>query len=153
MHPVSSKILEIITTHAQNLQHLNEEEAAQRPAPGKWSTKEELGHLIDSAHNNLRRFIVTQYEEEPQIVYDQEEWVRVNNYNTQPVLQLARLWLLLNQQIAQVLDNMTDEAAQRKCNTGKDEPELHTLQWLAEDYVQHLLHHLHHILNLEPVEY
>jgi hypothetical protein len=154
MHPVSSKLTEIISTHAQTLQHFNEEEAARRPAPGKWSKKEELGHLIDSAHTNLRRFIVSQYEQEPHIVYAQEECVRINNYNAQDMVQLTRLWLLLNQQIVQVLDNMNDGASQRKCNTGKlDAPELHTLQWLAEDYVKHLLHHLHHILDMERVDY
>jgi hypothetical protein len=26
--------------------------ASRRPGPGKWSAKEELGHLIDSASNN-----------------------------------------------------------------------------------------------------
>jgi len=153
MHPVSTKITEIISIHAQTLQHINDDEAAQRPAPGKWSKKEELGHLIDSALNNLRRFTVAQYEQEPHIIYAQEVCVRINNYNTQSMLQLTRLWLLLNQQIVQVLDNMSVEAAQRTCNTGNDAPELHTLQWLAEDYVKHLLHHLHHILNLEQVDY
>jgi len=31
--------------------------------------------------------------------------------------------------------------------------QLHDLKWLAEDYIRHLLHHLHQVLDLEPVTY
>jgi hypothetical protein len=31
--------------------------------------------------------------------------------------------------------------------------ELHDLRCLAEDYVRHLLHHLHQVLDIEPVAY
>ena len=153
MKAISEQLLETISTHAKALQELDDTSASLQPAPGKWSRKEELGHLIDSAQNNLRRFIVSQYEHEPHIIYNQDEWVRVNNYNALPVLQLARFWLLLNHQIAHVLENISDADAQVKCNTGKGKNELHTLEWLAEDYLRHLRHHLHHILDLEPVAY
>ncbi len=42
-----------------------------------------------------------QYEEGPHIVYSQNDWVELNNYNTRPLLQLVRLWLLMNHQIVQ----------------------------------------------------
>ena len=150
---VSEQLEGLYSKHAEALKQLDDEQAAKHPAPGKWSKKEELGHLIDSAHNNLRRFIVAQYEHVPHIVYAQDDWVRLNNYNSQPILQLSRFWLLLNQQIVQVLLGMNAETALRQCNTGKEKENLHTLSWLAEDYVRHLKHHLHHILELEPVPY
>lgn len=153
MKHLSTQLQNVISDYAEKLKQLNDANASVRPAPSKWSKKDELGHLIDSAHNNLRRFIVGQYENEPKIVYAQDDWVMLNNYNTMPVLQLTRLWLLLNQQIVQVLENMTDEAAQRSCNTGYEKAELHTLEWLAEDYIKHIMHHLHHILDLESVAY
>jgi hypothetical protein len=40
----------------------------------KWSKKEILGHLIDSATNNHQRFVRAQFETNPEIVYDQENW-------------------------------------------------------------------------------
>jgi hypothetical protein len=153
MKLISNELAEIISAHAEKLKQLNDGDAAVRSEPGKWSRKEELGHLIDSAHNNLRRFIVSQYEHEPHIIYAQDEWVKVNDYNSQVILQLTRLWLVLNQQIVQVLSAMNDETSMRKCNTGKDAPVLHDIRWLAEDYILHLRHHLHHILDLEPVSY
>ena len=143
----------IIDEYGEKLKHLSEEEFSLKPGPNKWSKNEELGHIIDSAHNNLRRFIVAQYETNPKIVYEQDTWVRSTDYLHQPSSQLVHLWILLNQQICYVLDNMPSEAGERTCDTGKEKQELHPLNWLAEDYVRHLLHHLHHILELEAVAY
>src|SRR5260370_8815356 len=39
------------------LQSLSEQETSAHPQPGKWSKKEILGHLIDSATNNHQRFV------------------------------------------------------------------------------------------------
>lgn len=143
----------IIEQYGEKLQHVSEEEFSLKPNPDKWSKKEELGHLIDSAHNNLRRFIVGQYETNPKIVYEQDTWVRVTDYEHQASSELVHLWILLNHQICYVLENMPPEAGERMGDTGKQEQDLHSLNWLAEDYVKHLLHHLHHILELEAVSY
>src|SRR4051812_16783494 len=117
--------------------------------PGKWSIKEELGHCIDSAHNNLRRFIVARHEQLPHIVYQQDQWVILNDYNSWNILDLVDLWRLINTQIANVLTRTSEEEARCVCLTGSE----HTVEWLAEDYVTHLKHHLHHLLSLEPVAY
>ena len=143
----------IIDKYSEKLKQLSEEEFSLKPNPDKWSKKEELGHLIDSAHNNLRRFIVAQYETNPKIVYEQDVWVRVSGYSHQPSLPLIHLWTLLNRQICYVLEKISPETGERMCDTGMEKQELHSLNWLAEDYVKHLLHHLHHILELEAVAY
>lgn len=120
-----------------------------KPSPVKWSKKEIIGHLIDSAHSNARRFVVAQYEDNPEIIYNQDKWVAICNYQQWDSLSLIRLWCLLNWQICEILKNMPAEAAQRSCMT----QELHTLEWLANDYIKHLKHHLHQVLGLEPVSY
>ncbi|MGE7686034.1 hypothetical protein [Peribacillus simplex] len=43
-------------------------ELNHRPMPHKWSKKEILGHLCDSALNNMNRFIKIQYEEQPYVI-------------------------------------------------------------------------------------
>lgn len=55
----------------EKLAGINEREFGLKPAVTKWSKKEMLGHLIDSATNNHQRFIRVQYENAPVIVYDQ----------------------------------------------------------------------------------
>jgi hypothetical protein len=143
----------IIENYTPQLRTLTEESFSLKPAPGKWSKKEELGHLVDSAHNNLRRFIVAQHEINPKITYEQDAWVAALVYQKQYSTQIIDLWALLNTQIYFALSNIPAEVFLRLCNTGKTQPQLHTIQWLAGDYVKHLLHHLHHILELESVAY
>lgn len=114
----------------------------KKPAPGKWSKKEILGHLVDSAQNNLRRLVVTQYQQNDRIVYHQDEWVDYQGYQHAPTNEIVQLWVLLNRQLARTMRNVPEEKLGFVCNTGKTSPELHTLQFLAEDYVKHLRHHL-----------
>jgi hypothetical protein len=143
----------ILRKYETRLRHLDEDEFSEKPSPEKWSRKEELGHLIDSAHNNLRRFIVAQYAWSPKITYDQDAWVRIGGYQTMKAHDLIALWYSLNMQIFEVLKKMPEENHGKFCDVGKDKEEIHTISWLARDYLRHLLHHMHHILELEPVSY
>jgi hypothetical protein len=111
-----------------------------------WSKKEILGHLIDSANNNLNRFIRCTYEQNFKLVYAQNEWVSVQHYREAKTDELLTLWRLLNKQIARVLSNYPDSMLQNTCDTGKGSVELHTVEFLAADYVKHLEHHLNQIL-------
>lgn len=149
MTPTVATLKKIIDQYAPELRSVPESEMSFKPSPVKWSKKEITGHLIDSAQNNIRRFIVAQYENEPHIVYDQDKWVTICNYQHYSLPDLIDLWYLLNKQICHILENTNVEMAQRKSQT----QELHTIEWLAKDYIKHLLHHLHQILNLEPVAY
>lgn len=151
MKKTISELNRILREYEALLLQLEEEKIASRPGPGKWSKKEILGHLADSAQNNLRRFVVSQYEEIPKIVYKQDFWVTSNDYANVSKKDLIGLWKLLNLQICRVLENTPETNASRLCNT--DDPEPHTISWLAEDYIKHLLHHLHQILDFEPVAY
>ena len=153
MKEIAAELGFIIKQYGKKLVDIPAESFSARPAPGKWSKKEELGHLLDSAHSNLRRFVVSQHEIDPNIVYDQEGWAKALGYQDQEQEKMIHLWVLMNEQICAALINMPTESETRTCNTGKKSPEIHTLRWLAEDYVRHLLHHLHHILELEAVSY
>jgi hypothetical protein len=105
--------------------------------------------MVDSAQNNIRRFIGAQYEEIPVIVYNQDKWVTIANYQDYNITDLINLWQLLNKHIGVILKNTSVEMAQRKCRTES----LHTIEWLAQDYIKHLRHHMHQVLDLEPVAY
>jgi hypothetical protein len=140
----------IIRIYSKRLEALSDDAYDWRPSPEKWNKREILGHLVDSAQNNIRRFIVAQYEDSPAILYSQDEWVRLSGYRDYPSRDLIALWTLLNKHIVQVLSQMPPGGAQRKCTMG-GQPQ--TLEWVAADYCNHLLHHLHQILDLEPIAY
>lgn len=111
-------------------------------APGKWSRKEILGHLIDSAINNLKRFTDAQFADGPYQVqpYKQDQLVIANHYQALPKEHLLSLWQSLNRQILYVAEAMSAETLSRPIYLS-DSTE-HTLGWLIDDYVAHLEHHL-----------
>jgi len=115
---------------------------ATKPAPDKWSKKQIIGHLIDSAQVNLQRFVRCTYEENFKLTYEQVEWVDAAHYQEANVNELLGLWNLLNLQIIRVLENYPIHRLQAQCDNSKTEPSLHTVEWLAADYVAHMQHHL-----------
>lgn len=116
-----------------------------KPAPGKWSNKEIIGHLCDSAMINLQRFIRCTYEEGFKLIYEQDEWVMIQHYQDMNINDLLELWRLLNLQIARVLGNYPADRWQARCDNSKAGTALHTVEWLAKDYADHLQHHLSQI--------
>jgi hypothetical protein len=114
----------------------------EKPAPGKWSKQEILGHLTDSAINNLKRLIDAQIHPQPYQVlkYLQDDVVAVNRYQQLPLDHLLQLWSALNTQITYVIGNIPPEKLAYTIITPAGDA--HTLEWLAIDYVEHMEHHL-----------
>ena len=117
-----------------------------KPLPEKWSKKEIIGHLIDSAQINLQRFVRCTYEENFKLTYGQVEWVQAQHYQQADINELLALWRLLNLQIIRVWENYPASRMQAQCDKSKTTVALHTVEWLAQDYVDHLNHHLQQIL-------
>ena len=141
------ELQEIIDLFSQKISAIPEAEFSAKHAPNKWSKKEVLGHLTDSAQNNLRRFICGQYDTTPpKIVYEQDFWVKANDYQAKRSSDVILLWRLVNEQICSVLRTMPAANYSQSCDTGKQEEQLHSLQWMAEDYVKHMKHHLNQII-------
>ena len=111
----------------------------------KWSKKEILGHLIDSAINNLQRFTEIQYSEKPYKIrpYNQDTLVKYNDYQNKNSQNLFDLWLHLNRHILEIIKNQTDKtlAYQLILPNGT----LTNLQFLIEDYIEHLFYHVSQI--------
>ncbi|NEZ01512.1 DinB family protein [Bacillus shackletonii] len=124
-----------------------ETEISNRPLPNKWSQKEILGHLCDSALNNINRFIKIQYEEQPFVIqsYNQDQWVILQNYQERPLEEIVNLFLSLNEQIINIISNIPKEGLSYLCDIGNKQE---TLEWLLKDYLNHMEHHINNqILN------
>jgi hypothetical protein len=138
------------------LRAMSDSQSARPRAPGKWSPREIIGHLIDSATNNHGRFLraVTQKD----LVFDgyeQEQWVSIQRYATAPWNDLLTLWALLNRHLARVMSEVPSAAGSRvrdRHNLDQiawktvpaDQPT--SLDYFMQDYVGHLRHHLRQIL-------
>jgi hypothetical protein len=122
-------------------------ELLNKPLEGKWSKKEVLGHLIDSAVNNLKRFTEVQFLPQPYkvISYKQVELVIVNDYQNLPIDHLLDLWQALNKQIVFVVKNIPAEKLAYPVDPQYENGELRTLGWIIADYVAHMEHHFSQI--------
>jgi hypothetical protein len=138
------------------LEKMGGEATRQRPAPGKWSPREIIGHLIDSASNNHQRFVRAQLQEDLVFPgYAQDNWVAVQDYQNAPWGELLSLWRSFNLHIARVMETAAaDQRLRRRSRHNLDElawrpvprDQPATLEYFMADYVAHLKHHLAQIL-------
>ena len=122
------------------------ETQASAPAAGmRWSRKELIGHLIDSAGNNHQRFVRAQYQERMSFPrYVQDEWIAAQGYRERPWSELVELWRLYNRHLLHVMRRVPQAAFGNVCEVAADEPS--TLGHHMADYVQHMEHHLQQAL-------
>jgi nitroreductase len=139
-----SLLRSILFTVPNRLAAIPADEAGDKPAPGQWSRKEELGHLIDSAANNHQRVVRAQLEESPAMPgYDADAWVALHGYQSRSWQSLIELWRAGNSQLLAAAEAATAEAWPRTLTIGGSD--LVTLRFVFDDYVEHMLGHLRHI--------
>ena len=107
--------------------------------------------MIDSARNNLQRFLRAPLEDSlyHASTYPQADLVRLNNYQNLPLAQILQLWTALNNQIASVIEHIPTEKLEIQIQYPEEAPV--NLQFLIEDYLVHLEHHLAQLFSLEEV--
>jgi hypothetical protein len=138
-----SSLSSVLASALPRLQAISEEAAAQKPAPDKWSKKEILGQLIDSAANNHQRFMRLQLQPEINLPgYDQDNWVRLNRYQQTSWREIVTLWSAYNRHLATVIESLDDAALGHVWHAPDGDL---TLEFIATDYVRHLEHHLKQI--------
>jgi len=116
--------------------------------PGAWCARQILGHLIDSACNNHRRFIVGQSADTVRFDgYDGDAWVERQRYDEVPWRDLVTLWAAYNRHLAHVMACTSDEVAARTAIAPEGSEHV-TIAFLMEDYVSHLRHHVAQIHEL-----
>ena len=146
MRDAAAGLLAVVDQCVPLLQAIDPADAAVRAAPGKWSKKEILGHLIDSAGNNQQKFVRLLSSPEPVafVGYAQDAWVAVQHYQEADWLRLVDLWRAVNLHLAHVIAN-ADPA--RLGNTVTiDGVGPFRLDFIMGDYVEHLKHHLRVVL-------
>jgi hypothetical protein len=124
---------------------LSDAETSAPLAADKWSRKQLLGHLIDSAANNHQRFIRAQLDGSHAFPgYEQEVWVERNGYTDAAWSELVGLWRAYNLHLLRVIERIPQDKLDVICTVGDNPPM--TLGFIAEDYVRHLKHHLQQLL-------
>jgi hypothetical protein len=145
---VAQELSSILGQTIPTLEAITEEESLRTRGPGTWSRKQTLGHLIDSALNNVHRFVRAQQTDELTFPdYDQPGWVAASGYQDRPWTDLISLWAVLNVHLVHVMARLQAPALETSCRIGESQP--HTLEFIVRDYVRHLRHHLQQIFDPE----
>jgi mannose-6-phosphate isomerase-like protein (cupin superfamily) len=123
----------------------SEAESELRPAPDRWTKKEVVGHLIDSASNNHQRFVRGQIAAGQTFPgYEQERWVHIQDYQAARWGDLIDLWRAYNTHLLHLAGRISEAGRAATCRVGGGGEV--TLTGLFVDYVDHLEHHLRKML-------
>lgn len=147
MNTAVKQLNELLQTVPQRIKSMPEGNLTEKPLPGKWSKKEILGHLCDSAINNIPRAVKAQFEPQPFKVVDyaQDDWVKLGDYQSQRMDNVLQLWTSLNKQFINIISLIPEEKLSYECEHYSGGRK--TLGWLIEDYVVHMKHHLDQIFS------
>ena len=119
----ADRLARILAATPLRLADVSDADASQPPAPGHWSKKEILGHLIDSASNNHQRFVRAQLAPSLETPgYEQEPWVAVQSYATESWPDLVNLWLLYNRHLLHIVRTMQPSSLPVPCAIGGSAP-------------------------------
>ena len=145
MKETAAHLLDTMHQALPLLRRIDENSASHRPYRGKWSPKEIIGHLIDSAGNNQQKFVRCM-EHDGLIFpnYEQNYWVSVQKYNDENWEQLLALWEMFNCHLAHVISCIPTISNSNRITIGHSGP--FTLEYIVNDYPEHLKHHLKQIL-------
>jgi hypothetical protein len=145
METISEKVLQTVALTRPCLLSILPVTARIKPGPADWSKQEILGHLIDSAMNNIQRFVRGGYNAAENFPpYNQERWVEIQGYNDRDWAETIEMWVVINRHLCAILNRLTDDQLQNPCGIGRETPV--TLAFVMEDYLRHLKMHLGQIL-------
>jgi len=147
-----SEFKALIIATSRELLAISEEASTISPAPGKWSPRQVIGHLIDSACNNHQRFVRMQFANDKFFPrYQQDDWVNVQHYQDESWEVLVNLWKYYNLHISHVIaatpENVLHEVITKYTSEQiswipAEHKEKFTMEYLFTDYVEHMKHHL-----------
>jgi uncharacterized damage-inducible protein DinB len=124
---------------------LSPHELRARPVPGKWSTLEVVCHLVDSEQAWCHRMKRVIAEERPLVIgYDETRFTRTLNYHEHALEEELALLEAMRQQMASILRGLPEPAWSRPGI--HSEQGLMTLQEMLQTEVEHVPHHMKHII-------
>ncbi len=148
----NQELLRLVQEYEPKLLNLSEEVITKRRNSQNRSIKQILGHMVDSASNNIHRIVHLQYQPSPLIYPDyanlgnNDRWIAIQNYQEENWEDLIQLWKYSNLHIIHVINNVNTEKLDNPWITALNEKV--TLKEMIVDYLSHFKLHIKEIEEL-----
>lgn len=135
-------IVDTLTTQLEDtlsaLRALSEEQASSRYAPGKWSVKEVVGHMIDTERifgHRAFRFARNDHSALPG--FEQDDYVNAANFDARPIKDLADEFELVRRANLSLLRSLDEEAWLRRGVASDNEVSVRALAYIMAGHETH----------------
>ncbi len=146
MNNIVKELDEIIEIFKSDYSELDESTSSIRISEDKWTLKEIIGHLIDSASNNHQRFVRFQLSKVLEFPdYKNKQWLEIQKHQNMKFSELLLLFYYYNKLITNIILNVDKKNLNNKWNVYWDENSTFiTFEQLIVHYVDHIKSHLNH---------
>ncbi len=141
MKEIAKEISKLVKDHYEKYHELDEKLTSINLSDDKWSLKEIIGHLIDSASNNHQRFVRMQIENVLTFPVYHHDWIKTEKFNNAEFIDLISLFKYFNILLAHLIENVNES---KLPNIWKREDKELTLKEIMTDYLRHLKDHIKH---------
>ena len=120
------------------LRSIEEAQANKRYAPGKWSIKEVVGHLIDSERVFVYRAMrFARNDKTPLPGFEQDDYVRSANFDDRQLADLAQEFEYVRQSTVQLFKSLSEEAWSRRGAANDNEVSVRALAYIMAGHEAH----------------
>ena len=148
----NEKMRALLHSWEPRLAALSEQIVTERTNRQQRNIREIVGHIADSASNNIHRIVHLQYQPNPLVFPDyanlgnNDRWIAIQNYNGENWPDLVQLWKYSTLHVIHVMENINPDKLDNVWLSGLGEPV--TLREMAQDYLRHFELHLGEIEEL-----
>lgn len=149
---ISEEIKQLVLKWEVKLNSLSEEQITVPKNSQNRNIKQIVGHMTDSASNNIHRVVHLQYRESPvdfpnyATFGNNDKWIAIQNYENEKWTELVQLWKYLHLHFCHVIQNIKTRRLETEWLAGKDIKI--TLKEMVEDFPRHFKLHIFEIEEL-----
>lgn len=148
----NQELLRLINEWETELSALSKDIITNRRNGQNRTIKQIVGHMIDSASNNIHRIVHLQYQASPLIYPDyanlgnNDRWIAIQNYQAENWHDLVQLWKYSNLHIIHVIENVNAGKLDNEWISALNQKV--SLRAMILDYLRHFKLHLKEIEEL-----
>ena len=135
---ITATLTRQLSSTLELLRGIDEARAGDRYAPGKWSIKELVGHLIDSERIfSYRALRFARNDQTPLSGFEQDDYVRGANFDEQSLADLATEFEYVRLATVQLFKSLNEEAWSRRGAANGAEVSVRALAFIMAGHETH----------------